>query len=151
MRLAMAPSLGVARPVWPDAVRLTLLLMEQAEFPGAWRPDQGHEAPLFEQLRRRIVDLVADGSLAAGQRLPPVRSLAVDLGLAPHTVARAYRELEEAKVVVTRGRAGTVVAPRDEREEELTTAAAAFASAANARGCSFEEAAKLLEQAYSRL
>lgn len=137
--------------MWTGLVRLTLVVMEEADFPGVWRPDQDHATPLFEQLRRRVADLVADGSLPAGRRLPPVRSLAADLGLAPHTVARAYRELEEAKVVVTRGRAGTVVAPRDEREEELTTAAAAFASAASARGCSFEEAAKLLEQAYSRL
>lgn len=125
--------------------------MEEADFPGAWRPDQGLAAPLFEQLRRRIADLVAEGALPAGRRLPPVRALAADLGLAPHTVARAYRELEEANVVVTRGRAGTVVAPRDAREEELTTAAAAFALAASARGCGFDEAVQLLERAYSRL
>lgn len=144
-------SLGGLGTVWTRPMRLTLVVMEEADFPGAWRPDQDHATPLFEQLRRRVADLVADGSLPAGRRLPPVRSLAADLGVAPHTVARAYRELEEAKVVVTRGRAGTVVAPRDEREEELTTAASAFASTASARGCSFEEAAKLLEQAYSRL
>ncbi|NUP73341.1 MAG: GntR family transcriptional regulator [Sinomonas sp.] len=125
--------------------------MQQADFPGAWRPDQGSATPLFEQLRRHVADLVAEGTLEAGRRLPPVRSLAAELGLAPHTIARAYRELEEAKVVVTRGRAGTVVAPRDAREEELTTAAAAFAAAASARGCSLEEAVRLVEKAYARL
>jgi DNA-binding transcriptional regulator YhcF (GntR family) len=125
--------------------------MQQADFPGAWRPDQGSATPLFEQLRRHVADLVAEGTLEAGRRLPPVRSLASELGLAPHTIARAYRELEEAKVVVTRGRAGTVVAPRDAREEELTTAAAAFAAAASARGCSLEEAVRLVEKAYARL
>jgi DNA-binding transcriptional regulator YhcF (GntR family) len=125
--------------------------MVDADFPGAWRPDQGLATPLFEQLRRRIADLVSEGDLPAGHRLPPVRSLAAGLGVAPHTVARAYRELEEAKVVVTRGRAGTVVAPRDAREEELTAAAAAFALTASARGCTFDEAVRLLERAYSRL
>ncbi|MDQ4500952.1 GntR family transcriptional regulator [Sinomonas sp. ASV322] len=125
--------------------------MQEADFPGAWRPDQSQSMPLFEQLRRHVADLVTVGGLPAGRRLPPVRSLAAELGVAPHTVARAYRELEEAKIVVTRGRAGTVVAPRDAREQELTTAAAAYAAAARARGCELEEAVRLLEQAYSRL
>ncbi|WP_422936472.1 GntR family transcriptional regulator [Sinomonas sp. P47F7] len=125
--------------------------MQDADFPGAWRPDQGLSAPLFEQLRRHIADLVADGTLRAGRRLPPVRALATELGLAPHTIARAYRELEEANVVATNGRAGTVVAPRDAREKDLTSAAAAFAAAAAGRGCTLEEAVRLLEQAYERL
>ncbi len=67
--------------------------------------------PPFEQLRAQIADRVAQGVLAPGTRLPPVRALAADLGLAAGTVARAYRELEGDGVVVTAGRRGTVVAP----------------------------------------
>ena len=66
--------------------------------------------PPFEQVRRQLAALVASGALAPDQRLPPVRQLAGDLGLAVGTVARAYRELEAAGAVTTRRGAGTRVA-----------------------------------------
>ncbi|WP_213454725.1 GntR family transcriptional regulator [Rhizomonospora bruguierae] len=69
-------------------------------------------APPYEQVRAQIAALAADGGLPAGTRLPPVRQLAGDLGLAVNTVARAYRELEQAGLVETRGRNGTVVTAR---------------------------------------
>ena len=73
-----------------------------------------HQAatPPYEQIRLRIAQLAADGTLAAGYRLPPVRALAADLGVAVNTVARAYRELEQAGLVETRGRAGTLITSR---------------------------------------
>ncbi|MBC7639012.1 MAG: GntR family transcriptional regulator, partial [Rhodoferax sp.] len=69
----------------------------------------------YEQVRGTLATRIADGSLAAGTRLPTVRTLAADLGVAPHTVARAYRELEQAGLVDTRGRAGTVVTDGGDR------------------------------------
>ena len=66
----------------------------------------------YEQIRLRIAALAAAGDLPAGTKLPPVRQLATDLGVAANTVARAYRELEHAGLVATRGRAGTVVTAR---------------------------------------
>ena len=74
--------------------------------------DPAAATPPYEQIRLRIAQLAADGTLAAGTRLPPVRALAADLGVAANTVARAYRELEQAGLVETRGRAGTVVTAR---------------------------------------
>jgi DNA-binding transcriptional regulator YhcF (GntR family) len=71
--------------------------------------DAGSAVPPYEQVRLRIAELAATGALAAGTRLPPVRRLATTLGLAVNTVARAYRELEQAGLVETHGRAGTVV------------------------------------------
>lgn len=68
--------------------------------------------PPYEQLKQQVVALIDSGQLAVGDKLPSVRRLAGDLGLAPNTVARAYRELEAAGVVHTAGRNGTVVAPR---------------------------------------
>ncbi|MGA5298637.1 GntR family transcriptional regulator [Nucisporomicrobium flavum] len=71
--------------------------------------DAGSPVPPYEQVRLRIAALAADGTLAAGTRLPPVRTLAAQLGLAVNTVARAYRELEQAGLVETHGRAGTLI------------------------------------------
>jgi GntR family transcriptional regulator len=117
-------------------------------FPGTWKPNTGSSVPLFEQLRLNIIERADSGALAAGTRLPAVRSLATELGVAPHTVARAYKELEAAGVVATRGRHGTIVCARDEAWSSLTAAAAEFATAAKARGASFAEAVQLLAAAY---
>ena len=65
--------------------------------------------PPYEQLRRQIVELIGSGHLEPGQRLPPVRQLAADLGLAAGTVARTYRHLEAEGLVVTRRGGGTRV------------------------------------------
>ena len=67
----------------------------------------------YEQVRAQIADAIESGELAAETRLPTVRQLAGDLGLAVNTVARAYRELEMAGLVETRGRHGSFVAPLD--------------------------------------
>jgi len=76
------------------------------------RLDPGSPAPPYEQVRLRIAALAADGTLPAGYKLPPVRTLALELKLAVNTVARAYRELEAAGLVETRGRLGTVITAR---------------------------------------
>ena len=77
-----------------------------------------------------------------------MRSLAARLGVAPHTVARAYKELEAAGVVATRGRNGTVVCARDERLELAVRRRRGFAAAAKAQGATFAEAVQLLAAAY---
>ncbi|GAA5116369.1 GntR family transcriptional regulator [Alloalcanivorax gelatiniphagus] len=89
--------------------------------------DPASDVAPFEQVREAIRDGVDSGALEPGHRLPPVRALADDLGLAANTVARAYKELEALGVVETRGRAGTFVAgagvPRSLREASSTYAA----------------------------
>lgn len=117
-------------------------------FPGAWKPNLSSTVALFEQLRLHVIRLADSGALPPGTRLPPVRTLAGLLEVAPHTVARAYKELEAAGVVATKGRNGTVVCARDEREDALSVAADAYASVAKAQGASFAEAVKLLAAAY---
>ncbi len=71
--------------------------------------DPAGAAPPYEQIRDQIFTQVRSGALRAGTRLPTVRRLADDLGVAPGTVARAYRTLEADGVIETRGRAGTFV------------------------------------------
>ncbi|KAE8765406.1 GntR family transcriptional regulator [Georgenia thermotolerans] len=72
--------------------------------------DLASGVPPYEQIRAQVTALVAAGTLVEGERLPTVRDLAADLGIAPGTVQRAYRELEARGVVRSRRRAGTVVA-----------------------------------------
>ena len=67
--------------------------------------------PPYEQVRREILEQVRTGELTPGDRLPAIRTHAADLGLAPGTVARAYKLLEEGRIIVTRRGAGTTIAP----------------------------------------
>jgi DNA-binding transcriptional regulator YhcF (GntR family) len=90
--------------------------------------DPRSPTPPFEQIRAQIVELVHRGELVTGARLPTVRRLAGDLGIAPNTVARAYRELERAGVIETRGRHGTYVAHRDGTAGQAAAAAGAYAA-----------------------
>jgi DNA-binding transcriptional regulator YhcF (GntR family) len=71
--------------------------------------DTGDPTPPYEQLRRQLAELIQSAALAPGDRLPPLRQLAADLGLAVGTVARAYRELESAGLVSSRRGGGTRV------------------------------------------
>ena len=66
--------------------------------------------PYYLQLVSQIKFQVASGRLTAGEQLPPVRKLAEQLLINPNTVARAYRELEQEGVVVSRRGAGVFVA-----------------------------------------
>src|SRR5262245_34282030 len=63
--------------------------------------------PIYLQIVNQVKYLVASGRLAAGEELPPIRTLAEQLLINPNTVARAYRELEQAGVVTKRRTAGT--------------------------------------------
>jgi DNA-binding transcriptional regulator YhcF (GntR family) len=70
--------------------------------------------PPYEQLRQQLITAIRSGELPGGSKLPTVRKLATDLGVAPNTVARTYLELERDGLVETRGRRGSFVAGRPE-------------------------------------
>ena len=72
--------------------------------------DAASDVPVYEQIRNQIAKKIASEKLPAGTKLPTIRQLAADLGLAVNTVAHAYRELESAGLVQTRPRHGTTVA-----------------------------------------
>ncbi|MFJ5954677.1 GntR family transcriptional regulator [Paenarthrobacter sp. NPDC092416] len=71
--------------------------------------DLSDPVPPYEQIRRQLSSLIVVGVLEPGSRLPTVRSLAADLGIAAGTVARAYKELEQSGVIESRRRNGTIV------------------------------------------
>lgn len=97
--------------------------------------DAGSAVAPFEQLRAQISGQARSGALPTGSRLPTVRGLAEELGLAANTVAKAYRVLEADGVVETRGRNGTFVAAAgDAAERELAAAARTFAERAHRLG-----------------
>ena len=84
--------------------------------------DPGSPVPPYEQIREQITAMVSSGVLPVDSRLPTIRQLARDLGLATGTVARAYRELEAEGVISTRGRQGTFVQTLKPRSTVDTTA-----------------------------
>ncbi len=101
----------------------------------------------YEQVREQLRAQVDRGDLTPGSRLPTVRALAGELGLATNTVARAYRELESLGVVETRGRAGTVVAgPGVDRAAR--EAAAAYVDQVRALGLGPEDGLDLVRRAF---
>ncbi len=107
--------------------------------------------PPYEQVRQQVTTLVLGGALATGDRLPAIRQLAKDLGLAGGTVARAYRELEADGVVSTHGRHGTVVAGPPRRPApppELLDAARAYADRASRAGATVDDALTAVRVAF---
>jgi DNA-binding transcriptional regulator YhcF (GntR family) len=96
----------------------------------------------FEQVRTQLATLVAQGDLAPGTKLPTVRQLAADLGLAANTVARAYRELEADGVLATYGRRGTFV------RSAVLDVGSAVAEADNAAGADTADRARAAAEAY---
>jgi len=96
--------------------------------------DPESSVTLYEQLRTQILEQVRSGELIAGTKLPPVRQLADTLGVAPYTVARVYRLLEQDGVLETRGRNGTVVSAQDSPEASLQLAASEYADRARRLG-----------------
>ena len=98
--------------------------------------DPASTTPPYEQIRAQVAALVHRGALAHGDRLPSVRALATELGVAAGTVARAYTELETDGLVAGRGRLGTLVTgvPGDAATLQLQAAANRLVAAARADG-----------------
>lgn len=110
--------------------------------------DASAAEPPYEQVRAQLAGLIARGFLGEGDRLPTVRALAADLGIAVNTVARAYKELEAEGLVTTGRRAGTVVAPGGRATDTaLHRSAAAYAISATRAGLSEAAAIDLVRAA----
>jgi DNA-binding transcriptional regulator YhcF (GntR family) len=113
--------------------------------------DAASPTPPYEQLRAQLARQIQDRSLAVGTRLPTIRRLAADLGLAVNTVGRAYRELEDAGLIETRGRAGSFVAAAGEHAlEQAHRAARDYAAVIASVGIDPTEAIRIVEAALGR-
>ena len=108
--------------------------------------------PIYLQIVNQVKYLVSSGRLAAGEELPPIRTLAEKLLVNPNTVARAYRELEVAGVVEKRRTAGTYVSAagsplaRRERLKILTERIDALLAEARQLGIPTDEVIDLLRR-----
>lgn len=106
----------------------------------------GSDVPPFEQVKEQITAQVSSGELPAGTRLPTVRALAGELGLAANTVAKAYRSLEASGVVETRGRRGTYAAGAGVRSVARSEAVS-FVASMRSMGLSDADVLLLVERA----
>ncbi len=113
----------------------------------SFRADPAVAAPAGQQLRERILADVQSGALPPGTRLPTVRALAEAAGLAPNTVAGAYRALDAGGVIEGRGRAGTFVSLAARGDAAANAAAHDFAERARELGLSDEDAVTLVREA----
>ena len=127
----------------------------QAERPVfEFRLDAASGVPVYRQLIDQVTGGMAAGSLEAGDQLPTVRQVAVDLSINPNTVVRAYRELEIRGVLETQQGTGTFISRqkvrRDEveRQRQLAQIVTDFVARAGAAGFTVEE---LVEQLQDRL
>ena len=117
------------------------------------RIEPDSHVPPYEQIRSQIATMAASGVLREGTRLPSIRQLAADLQLAGGTVARAFRELEQQRVVQTRGHHGTFVqkvVPAPATGPELDAAAASFVARARQLGIGVGEAVESVRLAYAK-
>jgi DNA-binding transcriptional regulator YhcF (GntR family) len=112
------------------------------------RIDPRDRTPAGEQLRRQLLDRIRSGALPPSAKLPTVRGLANQLGIATGTVAKVYRDLEQEGVIETNGRFGTIVASSaDPVLRQAEQAAQAYADRVRALGLGAEEAVALLRTA----
>ena len=101
--------------------------------------------PFYRQIIDRVMLALSDGTLDTGDKLPTVRSLAVDLQVNPNTVARSYRDLELLGVVETHRGSGTFIAsprprlPEYERQRQLENLCEGLVSKAQGLGFSVDE------------
>ena len=110
--------------------------------------DPASATPPFEQLRGQVLEAARSGELATGAKLPTVRALADELGLAPNTVARAYRELEADGIIETRGRNGSYVSPHgDAAERQAQIAARSYVDRIHQLGVDDDAALALVKSA----
>lgn len=120
------------------------------------RLDPDRAVPPYAQVHEQVGTMIRSGVLPPGHRLPAIRHLANDLGIAVNTIARAYRELEQDGLVATQGRHGTVVlAPTPTsapvQRAEVASAATTFALEARHRGLDLERALEAVRAAFTTL
>ncbi|MDO5645003.1 MAG: GntR family transcriptional regulator [Dermabacter sp.] len=100
-----------------------------------------------QQIHEQVARAALTGELAPGTKLPAVRVLAAELGIAPGTAAKAIKSLEAAGIVSTHGRHGTLVEAPSRALHSVQGAARHLASVARAAGMDTEEVHRMVDAA----
>lgn len=123
---------------------------ESAEF--AFQLNDHSGVPVYRQLIDQVQTAMASGALTAGDQLPTVRQVAVDLAINPNTVLRAYREMEIRGLLDSQQGTGTFIADRkveyskDDRERLLGQLTNEFVSRAGAAGFTLKQLIRALRE-----
>ncbi len=108
--------------------------------------------PVYRQLMDRVQGALAAGRLKAGDQLPTIRQVAVDLAINPNTVTRAYREMEIRGILETQQGTGTFIAEQPvatdsrARHRHMQQFAAEVIARAGANGFSLAELIDALKE-----
>lgn|SRR3989338_1453534 len=115
--------------------------------------DKSSRVPLHDQIKEQITGLIHAGQLKAGDQLPTIRALAVELEINFNTVAHAYSELDMEGVIATRRGEGTFVAStpgagemRRLRQRKLRDLVSALLDEANRLGYALEEVRQAFDE-----
>lgn len=123
--------------------------------PVEFRLDMASGVPVYRQIIDQVTRGLAAGAHLDGDQLPTVRQLAVDLGINPNTVVRAYRELELRGILETHQGTGTFIRQKKakrsdaERQRHLEQFVQDTAARAGAAGFTLEEVLEQLSELYS--
>ena len=115
--------------------------------------DFSNETPIYLQIRNQIVLGIANGSLAAGDKLPAIRTLADESGINMMTVNKAYQLLKQEGYISTDRRSGAVVAGQRQAglEGKALQSLRLLVSEAKLSGLTREEMLLLCAQVYDEL
>lgn len=117
--------------------------------------DYNDKRPIYEQIVDRFQTLILNGALEPDEKIPSVRSLAVELSINPNTIQRAYRELEQNGYIYTvKGRGNFVRANQslaEEQKKKLINTLREQIAACRDMGISREEVTTCTDEVYKEV
>lgn len=110
-------------------------------------------APIYEQLRERITEMIINGEMKEGEKLPAVREIAKQLTINPNTVQKTYAELERQGLIYSVPAKGSYVSPRSKYiggiSRQVTDDFSQAVMAALSHGLSKEDMLKIINDVSS--
>ena len=112
------------------------------------------DVPIYQQIRNQIVMGISDGSLKAGEQLPTVRALALEMGINTMTVSKAYQQLKMEGYIMTDRKFGARVRMEIEKQGSISdtnkTELKRIVSEARLSGVPKQELVDLVEEYYGK-
>ena len=122
---------------------------------GLFRIDEKSGVPIWMQIRRRLIFLIASGHFPRGGRLPSVREMSVNFGVNYNTINKVYQDLERDGYLFTRRGSGTYVSEskefiQSEYDDEVLALAGRLLDSAIERGMDLDDVVELVRAQYER-